>query len=783
MRAALALLFAGTLTAQIRPPDHLRCEYLENPPVIDVGAPRFSWTPRHNGRDQIQTAYRIVVDGEWDSGKVTSRATSQIEYAGPPLRSNREYRWRVRYWDRDGRSSPYSETAAFHTGLLHPSDWKAQWIGGGNEFRKQFRLAGPVARARAFVSAMGNYELCVNGRRVGDHVLDPAWTDFGKRALYSAYDVRGLLRAGVNSVQARVGIGRAPERAFLLQLEMDGQRVVTDATWSARQGPALSDSIYDGEVYDSRQVDASWGEARVVAVKPALSAQTIPPIRVMATVPARSGGPVFDFGELMSGWARVRVSGPAGSRLRLRYAEELLPDGSIDRRSLRDANAEDLYILRGGTGETYEPAFTYHGFRYVEVSGDAKLLSAEARSIRSAVEPRGSFRSSSDYLNRLQAAVVRSIASNLMGIPTDNNQRDERLGWLGDAHLTAGLASLNFDLAAFYTKFLRDIADAQKEDGSLPNVVPVFEFKGVHDADPAWESAYVLLCRHMYREYGDRRVLAEHYGGLERLMRKLRRQAGDGLLSTGRFGDWIALEETPPNLVANFYFIQDAEAFAEISDVLGQAAAAAEYRVLAAKLKAAYQREYAGVRSQTALALALELDLPGREERARALVENIAAHDHHLTTGIVGTRYLLSALTGAGRSDVAYRIVTQTTYPGWGYMLANGATSIWELWRFVPERRMRSQNQPMLATVGTWLYTALGGIRRSGAKIVIEPVTPAGLDSVEATLGEIGSSWTRQGANIVLRVKLPVNAAATVRLPDREVAVGSGEHRFEWKAQ
>jgi alpha-L-rhamnosidase len=779
MKALAALLFAGALCAQIRPPERLRCEYLENPPVLDVRAPRFSWTPRHDGRNQIQTAYQIVVDGAWDSGKVASRATSQVEYAGRPLRSNRAYRWRVRWWDRDGRPSPYSETAIFHTGLFAAGDWKAQWIGGGNEFHKEFRLDAVPARARAFVSGMGNYELYFNGRRAGDHVLDPAWTDFDKRVLYSAYDVRALLRPGANRIEARVGIGRAKERAFLLQLEMDGRRVVTDATWSARQGPVVQDSIYDGEVYDARRAGEPWGPAKVLPLKPAVSAQMIPPIRVMATIPPRSAGPVFDFGELMSGWARVRVSGSMGSRVRLRYAESLLPDGSLDRASLRDAKAEDTYILRGGGEETYEPAFTYHGFRHVEVTGDAKVLGVEARSIRSAVEPNGEFRSASDYLNRLQAAVVRSIGSNLMGIPTDNNQRDERLGWLGDAHMTAEVASLNFDLAAFYTKFLRDIADAQKADGGLPNVVPVYEFKGVHNADPAWESAYLLLCRHMLREYGDRRVVAEHYSGLERLMRKMRRDSGDGLLSTGRFGDWIALEETPPNLIANFYFIQDAEAFAEISEALGHSAAAAEHRALAAKLKAAYDREYAAVRTQTALALAIELGLPGRDARARALVENIAAHGDHLTTGIVGTRYLLSALTNLGRSDVAYRIVTQPTYPGWGYMLANGATSIWELWRFVPERRMRSQNQPMLATVGTWLVRALAGIRQVGPHVGVDPVTPAGLDAASATVGGVTSSWTRERGNIVLRVTIPVNATAVVR----GIEVGSGEHRFVWQAQ
>ncbi|MCX6631114.1 MAG: family 78 glycoside hydrolase catalytic domain [Candidatus Solibacter sp.] len=600
------------------------------------------------------------------------------------------------------------------------------------------------------VPALGNYELRINGLRVGSAVLDPAWTDFGKRSLYSAYPVTDLLRQGHNAIGVRLGNGRAPEKAPLLQLEIEtpgGREVVISSTaWKCRLGPVRADSIYDGEVYDAREEapgwdkpgfdDAAWSAASLSAVAPEkLSAQMIPPIQVTATLPALSsavpapGVTVFDFGQLISGWVRLRVSGARGAAVRLRFAEMLLPDGNIDRGSLRAAKAEDTYILRGGASEIFEPGFTYHGFRYVEVTGYPgvpALADVTARVVHSAVEPAASFTSSNPFLNRLQRAVQWTLRSNLIGIPTDNNQRDERLGWLGDAHVTAEVSSLNFDLAAFYTKFLQDLADAQNADGSLPNVAPLLEFPGVRNSDPAWESAYPLLCWHMYREYGDQRILQRHFTGLRRLLDNLHKQAPGGLLSSGHFGDWIALEETPPNLIANFYYIRDAEILERVSRILGHAELSAEYRALAMRLRTAYQAEYRNVLTQTALVLAIELDLPDRDATAQALVANVAAHDDQLTTGMVGTRFLLPALTSIGRSDLAYQIVNRKTYPGWGYMLENGATALWALWRFVPERRMKSHNQVMLASVGAWLSEAVAGMRKdpetpAHGRIVIEP--------------------------------------------------------------
>jgi alpha-L-rhamnosidase len=806
--AALLLSPGAAHAGGIRAPDRLRCEYLPDPPVIDVPAPRFSWVPRHDARGQAQTAYRIVVATDpalqtgvvWDSGKVASSASAQIAYAGSPLRSGLTHYWQVRYWDGEGRVSPVSRAASFGTGMMRASDWKAQWIGGGNELRYEFALRAPVRRARVFVSALGYVELRINGRRVGNSVLDPAWTDFRKRALYTAYPVAGLLHQGANAIGVRLGTGRASEPAVLLQLQIEtaaGDRmVVSSPDWRCRRGALRSDSVYDGEVYDAREEsagwdqagfdDSGWSRASLSQSRPAaLSAQMIPPAEVTATLPPRSsstpapGVVVFDFGQLMSGWAQVRVRGPRGTVVRLRYAEALLPDGNIDRASLRAAKAEDTYILRGEDVETYEPSFTYHGFRYVEISGYPGMPApgdVRARVVGTALDSAGSFTSSSAFLNQLQSAIHWTLRSNLLGIPTDNNQRDERLGWLADAHLAAEVASLHFDLAAFYTKFLRDIADAQNPDGGLPNVVPVVDFAGVQDGDPAWESAYILLCWHMYREYGDRRILERHFGGLQRLMAKFERQAAGGLLVNGRFGDWIGLEETPPRLVANFYYIRDAEIVSQIAGVLGDRQLAAGYGALADRLKTAYRSAYRDVSTQCALALAIELGLTGRDAAGRALAENIGRHDGHLATGIVGTRFLLPALTSLGRSDLAYQVLNQQTYPGWGYMLRNGATALWELWRFVPERRMKSRNQVMLGSAGAWLYETLAGVHKDASvpayrRIVIEPYFAEGLPQTAVALrtiaGDIAASWARAGDGLSAAISVPVNSTALVRLPSR----------------
>jgi alpha-L-rhamnosidase len=808
MIGALALfLLASAVPPPAVPqaPVRLRCEYLQDPIGIDVRKPRFAWVPQHGGRNERQTAYQVVVTSAsariWDSGKVLSGNSTQVEYEGPGLETDRTYLWRVRYWDSADRASPFSDEASFDTGLFSPSDWAGSWIGGGNEFRHEFVLDSAPTRARAYLCGLGYGELWLNGRRAGDAVLDPPWTTYTKRALYRTLDVTGLMRVGRNEIRVFVGKGRAGVRTLLLELRVrtaGGReyRIASGRDWQTREGPVVSDDIYDGEVHDATRSDGAWRAAEVLpAPSPRLSAAMLPPARVTQSVTARTitsrrpGVYVFDFGQVFSGWVRLRMAGPGGSRVSMRYAELLYPDGGINTENLRAAKAEDVYVLRGGGEETYEPRFTYHGFRYVELTGFPGVPGLEAlegRVVHSDVSSAGAFACSNELLNRVHNMVRWSQRTNLHGIPTDNNQRDERLGWLGDAHVTMEEASLNFDMAAFYTKFLRDIADAQQESGAVPDTVPFAS--GNAAGDPAWGSAYPLLCDHLYRCYGDLRILSEHYEGVKRFVTYLETQAGTGLLASGRYGDWVALDPTPPALVSNFYYILDLDILSKMAALLGHSDDARRYARRSALLRTLFRESYRKEESQTARVLSLWLGVGGEQTLPELTNDILTRHDTHLTTGIIGTKYLFPVLSREGRGDVAYELARQRSYPSWGYMLDNGATGLWEVWQHRTGRRMNSQNQPMLGSLDTWFYEGIAGIRLDDQapayrKILVEPCIVGDLDHAGATLdtlaGQISVWWSRAQSDRTLQLELavPVGSLASVRLPDfgwRNVRVSEG---------
>ncbi|MBI3666699.1 MAG: family 78 glycoside hydrolase catalytic domain, partial [Acidobacteria bacterium] len=421
--------------AEVPAPAGLRVEYLVDPVGTDVAQPRFSWILEHPERGQKQSAYQVLVSAapaasggdQWDSGRVTSGQSVNVVYAGKPLQSGLTYYWKVRYWDKNGAASPSSAVARFEMGLLSSAEWKGKWIGGQNQLRKEFTLSGRPVRARAYVTGLGYYELRLNGRKVGNHVLDPAWTTYDKRVLYAAYDITNFLNQGANAVGVMLGEGWYKSRALLLQMniELEGGRKVeisSDASWKAHQGPILADSIYDGETYDARLAtpgwdrpgydDAGWKAAALVdGPKGVLSAQMMPPIRVVDNiVPVKISSPragvyIFDMGQNFSGWTRLRARGPRGSKVTLRHAELLYDDGTLNQENLRAAKATDTYILRGEGEEVYEPRFTYHGFRYVEVTGYPGKPDKEAilgRVTHSAMSPTGTFECSNPMLNQLQ---------------------------------------------------------------------------------------------------------------------------------------------------------------------------------------------------------------------------------------------------------------------------------------------------------------------------------------------------------------------------------------------
>jgi len=840
LQAAFALPFALADSAVAGPaaPANLRCEYLTNPLGIDVTQPRFAWVLEHSERGETQSAYQVLVatsaenlsrdQGDaWDSGKVASDDSTQVAYAGKALESGHRYYWKVRTWDKGGAASAYSQPAWFEMGLLSAGDWKGEWIGGANQLRTEFNLAGPVMRARATIAGVGYYELHINGARIGSSVLDPAWTTYEKRVLYATYDVTPYVQSGANAIGVMLGQGWFASRALRFQLDVelaDGRhfQVQSNTSWKARNGPVVSDSVYNGEVYDARLEAPGWDRsgfdhtawgaaASVPGPQGILSAEMMPPIRNVDTlVPLSMKSPkpgvyVYDMGQNMSGWAELRVRGPRGAAVKMRFAELTYDDGSINRDNIRAAKASDTYILRGEGDEVYEPRFTYHGFRYLEVTGypgTPSLDSIRGRVVHSAVEPVGSFVASKQILNQVQRLIRWSQLTNLFGIPTDCDQRDERQGWMGDAQVTAEEATMNFDMAAFYTNFVRDIRDIQASDGTITDTVP--HRYGSRPADPAWGTAFPLICWTMWQQYGDRRILEENYESLKKYVEFLRSRAPDNVLRYSYYGDWVAIEHTPGELVSDAYYYYDVEILRDIAAILGKSADSQAYAQLADQIRTAFNQAFLDSRTgtyangtQTADALALFLGLVPHDHRgdvAEHLTNDITlGHNTHVTTGFIGVKVLMPVLTEIGRSDLAYELAVQTTYPSWGYMVENGATTLWELWENKRGPSMNSHDHAMFGSVGAWYYNALAGINvgADGAgyrHIRIEPQVVEDLHWVSATVetirGTVSSSWTRSPGEITLDVAVPVNSDAKVVVPKEDemtaVTVREGD-RVVWE--
>ena len=811
------------------PPASLGCEYLKNPLGIDVRQPRFAWVLAHTGRGQKQSAYQVLVASspellnqdrgdQWDSGKTASDDSTQVVYSGKPLASGKTYYWKVRYWDSAGNASPYSAVAQFEMGLLTREEWKGHWIGGDNLLRKEFALEGKVVRARAYVTALGYYELRVNGEKVGSNVLDPAFTTYPVRVLYSSYDVTPQLRAGKNAVGAMLGGGWATlrgnfptpykEPALLLQVNIelaDGKTVsvASENSWKVAKGPIVSDSVYDGEIYDARRElpgwdlpgfdDSAWSAAQTVeGSKGTLSARMMPPIRVIdSIVPVALANPrpgvyIYDLGQNLSGWAELRLRGPRGAEVHLRFSELLYDDGTINRENLREAKSRDIYTLRGEGDETYQPRFTYHGFRYVEVTGypgTPSLDSVRGHVVHTAVEPTGNFAASKALLNQIHKVIRWSDLTNLHSVPTDCDQRDERMGWMGDAQTSAEAMMLNFDMAAFFANFLRDMRDVQNPNGTLTDTVP--HRYGSRPADPAWGTAYPLICWYMYEQYGDRRILEENYEGLKKYVEFLGSRAPDHVLRYSYYGDWVATEKTPGELVSDFYYYYDTLLLSRIATVLGNSTDAASYTQLAAQIKDAFNQEFFNAKmgnyangTQTANTLPLWLDMAPRDRRGSVegnlTYDILYGHNTHVTTGFIGVRYLMPLLTELNRSDLAYDLAVQTTYPSWGYMVANGATTLWELWQNKAGPSMNSHDHHMMGSVDAWFYEALAGIKveaeNAGYRhFRIEPQVVGDLAWVNATVGtvrgNVTSSWTHTPGVVTLEVDVPVNSTASVSIP------------------
>ena len=836
---------------------HLRCEYRENPLGIDELRPRLAWQMRTRRRGARQAAYQIVATGEtgrtiWDSGRVESDQSTQVEYAGPELCSRQRVTWRVRAWDERGHSV-LSRPARWEMGLLQADDWTAGWIQGGLVggprtmipaplLRKSFTLDKPVATARLYVSALGLFEARLNGRQVGEDALAPGWTEYAKRVRYHVYDVGDLLTAGENVLGALLGDGwycghvgfqgrqRYGERPRLLaQLEIthtDGARTTirTDATWAVAYGPLLQADLIMGEHCDARLEAPGWDAPGFDAARwaqteawrgaaPALVACNGPSIRrIQELAPVADPQPfenfglarwLFDFGQNLVGVVRLQANLAPGVTLTLRHAEALDADGRIYTANLRSAQQTDIYTARGGP-QVFEPRFTFHGFRYVEVHGypgtpPRDLLTAIV--IHSDLPETGEFSCSDPLINQLQRNIVWGQKGNFVDVPTDCPQRDERLGWTGDAQVFAPTAAFNMDVAAFFSKWQQDLADAQHESGRIPPIAPDTRF-GHDDGGPAWADAVVLVPWTMYQRYGDARLLARHYPSMQAWMAYLAetspghiRAHPDGKPRQG-YGDWLALDgsggtegATPKDLIGTAFHAHCAQVMSRIAGVLGRKADAKRYARLFETIRQAFVERFVtpngliSGQTQTACALALRFDLlpvRARPGVIAALARDIEARGNHLSTGFVGTPHLPFALSENGRTDIAYTLLNQRDWPSWLYSVTQGATTIWERWdgwtrdKGFQTPGMNSFNHYAYGAIGAWLYAVVAGIdvdetQPGFQRILFRPQPGGGLTRVEATLdgpyGRIESAWRVRGSAWRWRVVVPPNASALAHVP------------------
>lgn len=794
----------------------------------------------------------------WDTGKVLSDTTVHVPYAGVALQPGQRCFWRVRLWDENDAVSEWSEVAYWEMGLLDSSSWQADWIAPDWEedagqpqpaplLRRHFSVAGDVVAARIYATSLGLYEVRLNGRRVGDAVLTPGWTSYHHRLQYQTYDVTALLREGDNVLGAILGdgwyrgyLGFEGQRnlygdrlGLLLQLHVtyvDGrvETVMSDSQWRAARGPILMSDIYMGESYDARQErpgwdeagydDSEWGGVRLLdQTKSIVVAQVGPLVRrqeeirpVQLLRPA-GGETILDFGQNMVGWVRMRVRGPAGTTITLRHAEVLDQDGNLYTENLRRAAQTTRYTLRGMTAadEVFEPHFTFQGFRYVAVDGfpgEPTLDNFTGIVLHSDMRQIGDFQCSHTLVNQLQHNIVWGQKGNFVDVPTDCPQRDERLGWTGDAQVFTRTACFNMHVAAFFTRWLRDLSTDQLADGSVPFVVPdaLSRSRSNGSSAPAgsaaWGDAAVICPWTIYLCYGDKRLLEEQYESMAGWVSYMQSQADeDYIWRRGfHFGDWLDYRGsdahkpapvTNTELIATAFFAYSTSLLASAAHVLGKTSDAERYADLAEKVKGAFNDEFVtpagrvGPNTQTAYVLALYFDLLPEQMRqlaAARLVDEIRRADYHLTTGFVGTPYLCHVLSRTGYLDVAYQLLNQESYPSWLYPVKKGATTIWERWDGIKpdgsfqNARMNSFNHYAYGAIGEWLYRVVAGIEIDPAEpgykhVLFQPRPGGGLTWARATLespyGLVASAWRVSESGFHLNVTVPANARGTVRLP------------------
>jgi alpha-L-rhamnosidase len=835
---------------------NLLCENKINPVGIAVMQPRLSWQLISGKRNVMQTAYEIKVTADaiagngskevWNSGKVSSSQSIHVPFAGSSLQQGVKYKWQVRVWDNSGKASDWSPVAQWQAGLLSPSDWKANWIEVGYRedtvvrpaalFRKQFAALKKIKSAIAYITCHGLYEAFINGKRVGDYYLTPGWTSYNKRLQYQTYDVANLITQGKNAIGVTLGDGwyrgtfgykdsnnlYGKDLSLLFQLHInyeDGtsETVQSDDSWKSSTGSIRYAEIYNGETQDARKEQSGWATANFddsrwssVQTKNHPKANIIPtenepvkkqeifkPVKIFVTP---QGEKVIDFGQNLVGWVVVKAKGKAGDIITVSHAEVLDKKGNFYTENLRLAKQQNTYILKGGGEETFEPHFTWQGFRYIKVVGVSGELKPEyftAVALYSDMTRTGNFTCSNPLVNQLQHNIEWSQRGNFIDIPTDCPQRDERLGWTGDAQVFSRTAAFNRNVNSFFAKWLKDLAADQHLDGGVPLVVPnILQNQG---RVAGWSDAATIIPWDMYRAYGDKKILEEQYPSMKAWVDYIQRKSPNNLWNKGwHLGDWLFYSPdddlhglaavTNKYLIAQCFFAHSVQLLINAAGVLGKKEDVGTYSNLLRGIKSAFLKEFVtpnGVlvsETQTAYTLALNFDMLPEEmrpEMAKRLADNVASYNDHLTTGFLGTPYLCNVLSRFGYDSVAYKLLLQETYPSWLYPVKMGATTIWERWDGIKKRdssfqnvMMNSFNHYAYGAIGDWMYRVMAGLSEDAPgykKIKIMPHMGKEITSAKADLqtyyGKAGSAWEIQNNQLLLSVEVPVNTTASIFIP------------------
>lgn len=849
-----------------------RTEYLDNPLGLDVRQPRLFWKLESEAIAAMQSAYQILVASArelldqdtgdmWDSGRTAGSDSAHRVYGGAALQAECTYYWKVRVWDEQGRVSPWSEPAFWSMGILARRGWRAKWIGRKAEtgvnlqpspfFRKEFELKSNVKRAMVYATALGLYDLRLNGDRIGD-LFAPGWTDYETRVQIQTYDITDKVAEGANAIGVILGAGWYAgtvgfiadkiygERPFLsLQMTVeyeDGtkERIITDGSWKTARGPIDYSDMILGESYDAAReltgwdragyADAGWEEPDIrPGYNGLLTAAMEPPVRITKTMrplslrKTEAGTYIYDMGQNMVGWTELKVTGERGTRVTLSHAEMLSPDGSLYLDNLRVAVQQDHYTLRGGGEERYEPHFTFHGFRYVELTGypgEPDLDTITGKVIHSDTPVTGRLETSDPMVNQLYSNITWGQRGNFLSVPTDCPQRDERLGWTGDAQIFARTASYNMDVSRFFNKFMWDMIDAQQPSGAFTDVAPdagwirykmwSTRLDWFAPDNAGWGDAGVVIPWTLYLMYGDIRVLETHYEAMVRWVEYLESMT-DGLIRPdyANYGDWLSIgADTPNDVLATAYFAYSTKLLAAISGVLGKYADQERFGHLFAAIAGAFREAFVAEDgriqgdTQTVYVLALQFGLLTPELQKLAvhhLVQDIEGRGSRLSTGFLGVGYLLPVLTDHRQLDVAYSLLTQEEFPSWLYSIKHGATTIWERWDGWTEENgfqtpeMNSFNHYSLGSVGEWMFRYMAGLEadpeQPGFKHAIIRPQPGGkITSVRAAYDSLYGShkveWElADGGEFRLTVNVPANTTATVYLPGSGGEIETAGHK------